>query len=33
MGFEEGEMKNIVNPEVGWKGESQGDETNVLNYT
>ena len=21
MGFEEGDMKNIVNPEVGWKGE------------
>ena len=25
MGFEEGDMKNIVNPEVGWKGEPKGD--------
>ena len=25
MGFEEGDMENIVNPEVGWKGEPKGD--------
>ena len=30
MGFEEGDMKNIVNPEVGWKGESEEDEIDAL---
>ena len=24
MGFEEGDMENIVNLEVGWKGEPKG---------
>ena len=25
MGFKEGDKDNIVNPEVGWKGEPEGD--------
>ena len=33
MGFVEGDMKNIVNPEVGWKGQLEGDGIGVLDYT
>jgi hypothetical protein len=33
MGFEEGDMKNIVNPEVGWKGEPKGDGIDALDDT
>ena len=33
MGFEEGDMENIVNLEVGWKGEPEGDEIDALHDT
>ena len=33
MGFEEGDMKNIVNPEVGWKGEPESDGIDALDDT
>ena len=33
MGFEEGDMKNIVNPEVGWKGEPESDGIDALRDT
>ena len=33
MGFEEGDMKNIVNPEVGWKGEREVDMIDALHDT
>ena len=26
MGFKEGDMENIVNSKVGWKGKPEGDE-------
>ena len=33
MGFEEGDVKNIMNPEVGWKGQPEGEGIDVLDYT
>ena len=33
MGFKEGDMENIVNPEVGWKGELKGDGIDALHDT
>ena len=33
MGFEEGDMENIVNSEVGWKGDPEGDEIDALDDT
>ena len=33
MGFEEGDMENILNPEVGWKEELEGDGINALHDT
>ena len=33
MGFEEGDMENIANPEVGWKGEAEGDMIDALDDT
>ena len=33
MELEEGDMENIVNLEVGWKGEPEGDEIDVLDDT
>ena len=33
MGFEEGDMENIVNLEVGWKGEPKGDGIDALRDT
>ena len=30
MGFEEEDMKKIVNMEMGWKGEPEGDKIDAL---
>ena len=30
---QEGDMKNIMSLEVGWKSQSEGNEIDVLNYT
>ena len=32
MGFEEEDMKNIVNLELGWKGKPKGDIIDALDY-